>query len=105
MADIRPDQTGKDLEKPSKSQRKREALALQQLGARLVQVKPALLDKFPLSDELRDAVILARGLAPGSARKRQIQYIGKLLRQTDPAPIQAALADIKGLSLKNRSAE
>lgn len=100
MVTVKSDRQDKDPDKPSKSQRKREANELQQLGASLLEVKPTLLDKFPLPDELRDAVVLARATPQGSARKRQIQYIGKLMRQIDPAPIEAALKAARGRSYK-----
>jgi ribosome-associated protein len=78
-------------DKPSKSQRKREALALQDLGETLVTLKPAQLDKIPLPEELREAVLAARQMNQRGARKRQLQYIGRLMREIDPEPIRAAL--------------
>ena len=80
-----------DLEKPSKSQRKREATALQSLGETLVALKPAQLARIPLPDELREAVLAARQMQQRGARKRQLQYIGKLMRRIDPEPIRTAL--------------
>ena len=79
------------IDKPSKSQRKREALALQELGETLVTLKPAQLDKIPLPEELREAVLAARQINQHGARKRQLQYIGRLMREIDPEPIRAAL--------------
>jgi len=79
------------IDKPSKSQRKREALALQDLGEMLVDLKPAQLDKMPLPEELREAVLAARQMNQRGARKRQLQYIGRLMRELDPEPIRAAL--------------
>ena len=79
-------------ERPSKSQRKREALALQKLGETLVTLKPAQLVQIPMPDELREAVLAAQGMPQRGAHKRQLQYIGRLMRQIDPEPIRAALA-------------
>jgi len=74
--------------KPSKSQRKRDAHALQVLGARLVELPPALLTRLELPDVLREAVLAMRGMPSHGARTRQIQYIGKLMRQLDPAVLR-----------------
>ena len=79
------------IDKPTKSQRKREALALQELGETLVDLKPAQLNKMPLPEELREAVLAARQMTQHGARKRQLQYIGRLMREIDPEPIRAAL--------------
>ncbi len=86
-------------ELPSKSQRKRDAKALQDLGAELVQLSPNLLDQFQLSDELRDAIELARRIREKTGRKRQLLYIGKLLRHVDAEPLQRQL---DGLRLQDR---
>jgi len=79
-------------DRPSKSQRKREATALQRLGEQLVELKPAQLDKLPLPEDLREAVLFAQGLHQRGARKRQRQLIGKLMRRAEAEPVQAALA-------------
>ncbi len=76
---------------PSKSQRKREAQALTDLGARLVALPPAELARLPLSDALRQAVEETRALGRGGARKRQLKYLGKLLRHSDAAPLEQAI--------------
>ena len=76
---------------PSKSQRKRDAHALQALGAQLVALPPACLEKLHLPEVLREAVYAAQGMRQHGARKRQVQYIGKLLRQLDSAPLRTAL--------------
>ncbi len=80
-----------DERAPSKSQRKREAHALQALGENLVALTPSQLARIPLPDDLRAAIEEARRLHQRGARKRQMQYIGKLMRQLDdPAQVQAA---------------
>jgi ribosome-associated protein len=76
---------------PSKSQRKRDAHALQALGARLVAPPPTSLERLDLSEALREAVYAAQGVRQHGARKRQVQYIGKLLRQLDAAPLRTVL--------------
>jgi ribosome-associated protein len=71
--------------KPSKSQRKRDAHALQALGVRLVELPPASLARLELPDVLREAVLAVQDMRSYGARTRQMQYIGKLMRQLDPA--------------------
>jgi len=91
MRDEKPEFIAESPDRPSKSQRKREALALQELGETLVTLKPAQLDKIPLPEELREAVLAARQINQHGARKRQLQYIGRLMREIDPEPIRTAL--------------
>ena len=79
---------------PSKSQRKREATALQALGERLVNLTPSQLNRIPLSAELLTAVRLAQNISQRGGRKRQLQYIGKLMRQLDGAEIEAIRAKL-----------
>ncbi|NLY12894.1 MAG: DUF615 domain-containing protein [Gammaproteobacteria bacterium] len=70
-------------EEKSKSQIKREMLALQELGLRLADLKPELLNKMPLSDELRKALAETSKHTAHIARKRHSQFLGKLLRSHD----------------------
>lgn len=77
---------------PSKSQRKRDATALQDLGEQLVKLTPAQLSRVPLPDELLAAVRLARSITQRGGHKRQLQYIGKLMRQLDEAETEAIRA-------------
>lgn len=80
-----------DSEHKSRSQVKREMEALQVLGEALVALKTEQLDAIPLPDKLRDAVIAARTTTDRGARRRQFQYIGKLMRNVDAEPIRQAL--------------
>ncbi|VAW99367.1 UPF0307 protein YjgA [hydrothermal vent metagenome] len=75
-------------DKPSKSQLKREADNLQKLGNDLVNLPMSVLSKFPLPDELFDAIKLAQSIKKNGALKRQLQFIGKLMRQIDTQNIQ-----------------
>ncbi|MDG6882614.1 x96 protein [Phocoenobacter uteri] len=74
----------------SKSEIKRDAEDLKKLGASLVELSAQKLETVPLNDSLKDAVELGQRLKM-EARRRQIQYIGKLLRKCDVEPIQEAL--------------
>jgi len=84
-------------ELPSKSHRKREMLALQDLGAQLLALPPGQLEKITLPEELLAAIAEARRLTrKNEALRRQMQYIGKLMRGVDPEPIRARLAALRG---------
>ncbi|GKW28316.1 ribosome biogenesis factor YjgA [Pectobacterium brasiliense] len=74
----------------SKSEIKRDAEALKDLGAELVDLGKNALEKIPLDDDLRAAVELAQRIKK-EGRRRQLQLIGKMLRARDPEPIQTAL--------------
>ena len=78
----------------SKSEIKRDAEDLKQLGEKLVNLTKANLTKVPLVDSLKDAIELAQRLQK-EARRRQLQYIGKLLRSIDAEPIREALEKIE----------
>jgi ribosome-associated protein len=82
----------------SKSQLKREMHALQSLGEELVKLSKDQFEKVVLPEDLHDAVIEARNIRQHGARKRQLQYIGKLMRSIDPVPIQEQLDTLKGQS-------
>lgn len=77
--------------RPSKSERKRQSDQLQTLGEALIELPQSELDALPLPDNLRDAVELARRITAHGGLYRQKQYIGKLMRKIDAAPIQQAL--------------
>ncbi len=80
---------------PSKSQLKREAHAQQELGKRLTEVAEKTLDKLPLSEAIRNAIAEYNRL-PNShgARRRQLQYLGKLMRDVDYQEISDALEQL-----------
>ena len=72
----------------SKSQRKRDANAVQQLGADLLSLSVDALNTIELPDSLSKALDEARRIKKNSALKRQLQYIGKLMRTIDVEPIR-----------------
>ena len=88
-----PDELADDI--PSKSQRKREMHALQDMGAELVELPSVQLDKLPLSDRLRDAIDQCKEIRSHEAHRRQLQFIGKLLRDVDIEPLQQALEQLR----------
>ncbi|MDR0717564.1 MAG: DUF615 domain-containing protein [Azoarcus sp.] len=88
---------GEPADPPSKSRRKREMHALQELGARLVALPAEQLKKMPLPEALSGAVAEARRLTrKDEALRRQMQYIGKLMRGIDPEPLRARLDALRG---------
>jgi len=79
-------------EKPSKSSRKREAHAAQDLGVTLIGLRDSELVALNLPERLVDAIRTARTVSSRGGGARQRQYIGKLMRDIDPEPIRAALS-------------
>ncbi|MBU2648921.1 DUF615 domain-containing protein [bacterium] len=80
-----------DTEPKSRSQKKRDAQALQALGEKLVSLSKEELKDLGLPDKLQKAVLEARILKPREALRRQMQHIGALMRSIDPEPIRAAI--------------
>ncbi|WP_406704299.1 ribosome biogenesis factor YjgA [Sodalis sp.] len=78
----------------SKSEIKRDAEALKQIGVELVSLGKNALDKIPLDYDLRAAIAIAQRIKR-EGQRRQIQLIGKMLRARDPEPIQQALDKLK----------
>lgn len=79
-------------EGPSKSELKRRMTALQELGVALTRLSERELSQIPVEDErLRQAIVEARRITTKSARRRHLQFIGKLMRDIDPEPIQKAM--------------
>jgi ribosome-associated protein len=78
----------------SKSRRKRESHALQDLGEALVVLPAEQLARIDLPEKLRAAVTEARNITKHEARRRQMQYIGKLMRAIDAEPIRAQVEAI-----------
>ena len=79
-------------DRPSKSQRKRDADAAQAMGTRLIALKESELRALGLPETLLDAILLAQRITSRGGLARQRQYIGKLMRGIDLAPVEAALA-------------
>jgi ribosome-associated protein len=88
------DGPGAESPPPSKTRRKNAMHDLQELGKSLVALDPRRLAEFDLPERLADAIRDARGITRHEARRRQMQYIGRLMREVDPAPIAASLATL-----------
>lgn len=83
---------------PSKSQRKREANALQDIGKALVELSKERIEQLNLPDALRAEVLEAKRITSHGAIRRQMQLIGKLMRKVDAQAIAGQLAEIRGES-------
>lgn len=79
--------------RPSKSARKRDADAAQKLGTRLIELKESDIRALDLDERLLDAILLAKRITARGGLARQRQYIGKLMRDMDLTPIEAALGE------------
>lgn len=97
MRDFEQAPEAADEEQPvSKTRRKQAMHALQDIGSELVKLPANKLEKLPLPDGLRQAVEDCRRFTRHGAIRRQMQYIGKLMRGIDPEPIARQLAAWKG---------
>src|SRR3546814_8610757 len=76
---------------PSKSQVKREMLALQDLGKQLIELSPDQLKQLPLAEKLYEAIRLAQRTTSREGRRRQVHYVGKLMRDADAETIRTQL--------------
>ena len=75
----------------SKTRRKAQMHALQDLGEALVALDPAKLAQIDLPERLADAIAEAKLIRAHEGRRRQMQFIGKLMRDIDPAPVREAI--------------
>ncbi|MCZ8072875.1 MAG: DUF615 domain-containing protein [Paucibacter sp.] len=84
-----------DFDRPSKSQLKRESHVLQSLGEDLLTLPASRLEPLNLPEILLDALRMAKKITSHEGRRRQMQYVGKLMRRVDPEPIRQAVAAYK----------
>lgn len=80
----------------SKTQMKKQMNGLQDLGMELTRLSNDTLKKIGLDEDLYEAVVTYKKITSNGALKRQAQFIGRLMRDTDPAPIEAFLAKLRG---------
>ena len=71
---------------------------LQALGVALVKLADAQLEAIAMPEKLRDALREAKRIKSHEAKRRHLQYIGRLMREVDPAPLRARVAEIEGTS-------
>ncbi|WP_431025888.1 ribosome biogenesis factor YjgA [Halomonas sp. H5] len=84
----------------SKTQRKQEMHALQALGEKIIALSDAQRAKLPLSDDMLAAVEETGRIRAREARRRHMQYVGKLMRKEDTEAIQAAFDEFEQEKLR-----
>jgi ribosome-associated protein len=87
-----------DQEIVSKTRKKREMHELQALGSALAALSEAQLQAMALDAQLLAALLEAKRIKSHEAKRRQMQYIGRLMRELDPAPIRSRLGELEGTS-------
>ena len=90
-----PDDAVDPDERPSKTQRKKASHELQDLGQALVDLPESRVKDLAIPENLRDAVHEYRRTRSHEGRRRQMQYIGKLMRGVDTEPIRQAVLDMQ----------
>lgn len=92
--------TADSPERPSKSQLKREMLALQALGEKIIALPAAQRDRLPLSDDMLAAVEETSRIRSHEGRRRHMQYVGKVMRREDIDAIQAIFDEFEQEKLR-----
>ena len=92
------DEEGEEVIYVSKSELKRDMDALKAMGARLMTLKPALLDKLPLNERLREALDESKRITSNNARKRHLGFVGKLMADQELKPIKDLLNQLDASS-------
>ncbi|MDR3323751.1 MAG: DUF615 domain-containing protein [Zoogloeaceae bacterium] len=87
-----------DTPRPSKTRLKAAMHELQGLGEELVNLSREQLKRMNLDEDLKEAVLEYQRIPRFEAKRRQLQYIGKLMRSLEPEPVRAALAAARGES-------
>lgn len=88
-------------DRPSKSQLKREMTALQELGTALVELPKDALKRMPMTEDLADAVHEARRITDHEGKRRQLQYVGRMmrgLREDEVAALRTAFEEHRGVN-------
>ena len=83
------DEDSGDFHGPSRSEQRRTALDVLELGERLASLAPAQLAKLPVPDALLPHIAETRRMASHGARKRQLGFLAKQMRREDPEALDA----------------
>lgn len=86
----------KGSDEPSRTELKRESTELQKLGEDLLTLRAELLDRLDLSEKMKEAVAEANRITNFEGKRRQLQYVGKMMRKLEPEvldAIRSALSD------------
>ncbi len=89
MAPAQPDDDDNGYDRPSKSQLKRDMQALQDLGRALVELPKDALKRMPMPEKLDDAVRETRRITDHEGKRRQLQYVGRVMRLLDETQVAA----------------
>lgn len=98
---FRSDEFEQEYERPSKSELKRQSNELQKLGEQLIEAPRDRVKRVPMPDEVKDAILMAQTITNHEGRRRQLQYVGKMMRSLDEeevAVIQRTIESWKGTS-------
>jgi ribosome-associated protein len=98
---FRSDEFDQEYERPSKSELKRQSNELQKLGEQLIEAPRDRVKRVPMPDEVKDAILMCQTITNHEGRRRQLQYVGKLMRTLDEeevAVIQRTIESWKGTS-------
>lgn len=79
---------------PSRTQQRREALAILTLASQLVELPPSRLDKLDLPDDVRREIDITRRITAHGARKRQLAYLAKIMRRFDDEDFASVRAEL-----------
>jgi ribosome-associated protein len=82
-------------EPPSKTRLKQQSHDLQKLGLALAELSDERLERLALPERLADALAQYRNTRSHEGRRRQLQYVGKLMREVDEAPLREAVAEAR----------
>jgi ribosome-associated protein len=96
-----------EYSRPSKSQLKRESTALQKLGQELINEARDRVKRVPMPEDVRDAILECQLIKDHEGRRRQLQYVGKMMRslnEEEVALIQKTLDSWKGASKEETAA-
>jgi ribosome-associated protein len=88
------------MEYKSKTEKKREATYLQEIGVKLTRLSVDQLDRIEMPQEMRDAVDHAKSITNHGGLRRQLQYIGTIMRNIDHSLIEETVHDIENAQLR-----
>ena len=98
---FRSDEFDQEYDRPSKSELKRQSNELQKLGEQLIEAPRDRVKRVPMPEEVRDAILMCQTITNHEGRRRQLQFVGKLMRTLDEeevAVIQRTIESWKGMS-------
>jgi ribosome-associated protein len=98
---FRSDEFEPEYDRPSKSELKRQSNELQKLGEQLIDAPRDRVKRVPMPDEVKDAILMCQTITNHEGRRRQLQYVGKMMRTLDEeevAVIQRTIESWKGAS-------